>query len=262
MVAPFYYSGILFAIGLLLAALISMATTIKQCMKKKNGKSKIDTNDALIANHLNYDDKIFNVNINDPNTFSSEEKGSTGLRALVRCAILATESRFVNEEEDAPLSLRDCVGGNDIDVALLKCCESVYPSMAQYRQQNRKVYEMPSNKQSKYQLYIYETEDNDQRYLVVMKGTLDIILQHCTSIFIQGNDVQMSDEWKRRITSTYQRMSAFGERVVCLCDIRLDPKQYPSDYSFDPDEVYAFPNLRFLGMISLASPSSKVKEIV
>ena len=260
----FYYSGILFSIGLVLAVLISLSSIIKG-FKNKNKSPKFDqeSKDTYVANHINFDNTIHEVDINNSQKFSPDIKNSTGLRALVRCATLSTEAHFITSPEDSPmpLTLQECTG-SDVDIALFKCCESIYPKMTEYRSQNRKVYEMPSNKTGKYQLYIYETDDNDQRYLVVMKGTLEIVLQHCSSIFIDGNDIQLDDQWKNQINAIYQELISTNERVVCFCDIRLDPKQFPVNYSFDPDEIYTFPNLRFLGMVSLVNQQSKVKELV
>ena len=62
------------------------------------------------------------------------------------------------------------------------------------RQKNRKIVEIPFNSTNKYQLSIHEQEDpNDPRYLLVMKGAPERVLDRCSHILIDGVETPLED---------------------------------------------------------------------
>jgi sodium/potassium-transporting ATPase subunit alpha len=67
-----------------------------------------------------------------------------------------------------------------------------------FREQNKKISEIPFNSTNKYQVSIHETQDGDDRYLLVMKGAPERILERCTTIYIDGTDIELNDCKKRR----------------------------------------------------------------
>ena len=60
-------------------------------------------------------------------------------------------------------------------------------------EQNKKVSEVPFNSTNKYQVSVHETQDGDERYLLVMKGAPERILDRCSTIYIDGSDIEMND---------------------------------------------------------------------
>lgn len=68
-----------------------------------------------------------------------------------------------------------------------------------FRESNPKVFEIPFNSINKYQLSIHEMRSrNDLEnariyYLLVMKGAPEAILEKCSTIFIDGKDIQIND---------------------------------------------------------------------
>ncbi len=75
--------------------------------------------------------------------------------------------------------------------------------MIKFREQNKKISEIPFNSTNKYQVSIHETQDGDDRYLLVMKGAPERILERCTTIYIDGTDIELNDCKKRRLFSFY-----------------------------------------------------------
>ena len=71
--------------------------------------------------------------------------------------------------------------------------------MSKFREINQKVLEIPFNSTNKYHVSIYETDtvngtDNDsRRYLLVMKGAPERIFERCSTIFVDGTDVEIND---------------------------------------------------------------------
>lgn len=65
------------------------------------------------------------------------------------------------------------------------------------------------------QLSIHETEDpNDNRYLLVMKGAPERILDCCSTIMLQGKEQPMDEELKEAFQNAYLELGGLGERVL------------------------------------------------
>lgn len=65
------------------------------------------------------------------------------------------------------------------------------------------------------QLSIHETEDpNDNRYLLVMKGAPERILDRCSTIMLQGKEQPMDEELKEAFQNAYLELGGLGERVL------------------------------------------------
>lgn len=66
-----------------------------------------------------------------------------------------------------------------------------------------------------HQLSIHEGEDeNDNRYLLVMKGAPERILDRCSTIMVQGKEQPMDDEMKEAFQNAYLELGGLGERVL------------------------------------------------
>lgn len=62
---------------------------------------------------------------------------------------------------------------------------------------------------------MHETEDpNDNRYLLVMKGAPERILDRCSTIVIQGKEQPMDEELKEAFQNAYMELGGLGERVL------------------------------------------------
>ena len=71
--------------------------------------------------------------------------------------------------------------------------------MIKVREVNRKVNEIPFNSTNRYHVSIHEvhtdieTDDISRSYLLVMKGAPEQILERCSSILIDGANIEMND---------------------------------------------------------------------
>lgn len=64
-------------------------------------------------------------------------------------------------------------------------------------------------------LSVHETEDpNDNRYLLVMKGAPERILDRCSTIMLQGKEQPMDEEMKEAFQNAYMELGGLGERVL------------------------------------------------
>lgn len=83
---------------------------------------------------------------------------------------------------------------------------------------------------------IHETDDGDKRYLLVMKGAPERILDRCSTIVINNKDEEMTDEWREAFNTAYLELGGMGERVLGFCDLRLNEKEFPRGYEFNAEE--------------------------
>lgn len=66
------------------------------------------------------------------------------------------------------------------------------------------------------QLSIHESDESesDNRYLLVMKGAPERILDRCSTIMLQGREQPMDDEMKEAFQNAYLELGGLGERVL------------------------------------------------
>lgn len=214
------------------------------------------TQNRMTVAHMWYDNRIVEVDTSEDQVSSTTDKNAPGLRALVRCAMLCNRAEFKLDVSNLqkPILQRECLGDAS-ESAILKSCELSFGGVTQYRERNRKILEIPFNSSNKYQVSIHETDDGDERYLLVMKGAPERILERSGSIYMDGSDLEMTDFWKNQFNNSYMELGGLGERVLGFCDLRLDPKKYPRGFKFDPDEVnFPIKDLRFLGLMSMIDP--------
>merc|ERR1712127_225108 len=214
------------------------------------------TQNRMTVAHMWYDNKVIEVDTSEDQVGSSQDKNAPGLRALVRCAMLCNRAEFKNEAGNLqkPILQRETIGDAS-ESALLKCCELSFGGVLPYRERNKKICEIPFNSSNKYQLSIHETDDGDDRYLMVMKGAPERILERSGSIYMDGSDLAMTDFWRNQFNTAYMDLGGLGERVLGFCDARLDPKLFPKGFKFDADEVnFPVKDLRFLGLMSMIDP--------
>lgn len=102
---------------------------------------------------------------------------------------------------------------------------------------------------------LYEKYDRDCRYVVVMKGAPERILERCDKILCSNELKPLDSKLRESFMRAYEDMGGLGERVIGFCDLPLPTVDYPEDYKFDLD-VMNFPQkgMRFLGLVSMIDP--------
>lgn len=108
--------------------------------------------------------------------------------------------------------------------------------MAQMRQENTKLAEIPFNSTNKYQVSVHEITD-DPRYLIVMKGAPERILDRCSTIFMNDKEVPLDDKLKDSFQQAYMDLGGLGERVLGFCHYYLPEDKFPKGFKFDAEDV-------------------------
>ncbi|XP_032820582.1 sodium/potassium-transporting ATPase subunit alpha-3 isoform X2 [Petromyzon marinus] len=213
------------------------------------------TQNRMTVAHMWFDNQIHEADTTEDQSGTAFDKSSPTWTALARVASLCNRAVFQAGQENVPVLKRD-VAGDASESALLKCIELCVGNVRDMRDRNKKIAEIPFNSTNKYQLSIHETEDaSDPRYLLVMKGAPERILDRCSSIIIQGKEQPLDEELKESFQNAYLELGGLGERVLGFCQFYLPIDQYPKGFAFDTDDVnFTTDNLCFTGLISMIDP--------
>merc|ERR1712141_783189 len=204
--------------------------------------------------HMWFDDAIAEADTSEDQTGKSNYKQLPGWKPLERCAALCNRAEFKQGEGSKPVLKRE-VNGDASEAAILKCTELSIGNVMDYRQKYKKVCEIPFNSTNKYQVSIHDYPEGDSVHLLVMKGAPERILDRCSTIVIDGEEKELTQEWKENFNNAYLELGGLGERVLGFCDFYLDKEQFPSGFPFDADDVnFPLEGLRFVGLMSMIDP--------
>lgn len=113
-----------------------------------------------------------------------------------------------------------------------------------------------------------------------MKGAAEKISALCSTILVNGNEIPLDDDWRKKIDQAYLKLGGLGERVIgqqylilfdlnhrnvkhallnCsfkgFCDYRLPAADFPEFYKFDTENInFPLKDLRFVGLMSMIDP--------
>merc|ERR1711962_1947768 len=213
------------------------------------------TQNRMTVAHMWFDNKNVEADTSEDQSGNSFDKEARGWKTLERVACLCNRAEFKAGQEKEAILKRE-VNGDASEAAILKCTELSKGNVMAYRKNNKKVCEIPFNSTNKFQVSIHETDDpNDKRYLLVMKGAPERILDRCSTIIIDGTERPLTQEWKDAFNTAYMELGGYGERVLGFCDFFLSTEKYPVGYPFDADESnFPLENLRFVGLMSMIDP--------
>ncbi|CAG5135194.1 unnamed protein product, partial [Candidula unifasciata] len=213
------------------------------------------TQNRMTVAHMWFDSRIVEADTSENQWNALYSQNDQSWMALARIGILCNRAEFKVGQEDVPVLKRDC-NGDASESALLKCVELSIGNVTEYRRRNKKICEIPFNSTNKYQVSIHETEDpNDPRYLLVMKGAPERIMDRCSTILMHGKDQPLDDSFREAFNAAYMELGSLGERVLGFCDYVLPEDEYPPNFEFDPEGPnFPITGLRFVGLMSMIDP--------
>ncbi|KAM9428739.1 sodium/potassium-transporting ATPase subunit alpha-2-like [Salvelinus alpinus] len=212
------------------------------------------TQNRMTVAHMWFDNMIHEADTTEDQSGATFDKSSATWHSLSHVAGLCNRADFKAGQESFPILKRD-TAGDASESALLKCIELSCGCVRSMRNRNPKVGEIPFNSTNKYQLSIHEHEDNGNGHLLVMKGAPERILDRCSTIMIQGQEVPMDANWNEAFQSAYMELGGLGERVLGFCHLSLSPAQFPRGFTFDCEDVnFPTEGLCFVGLMSMIDP--------
>merc|ERR1719249_374151 len=161
------------------------------------------TRNRMTVAHMWFDNRIHEADTSENQSGNSFNKEAPGWKSLETVACLCNRAEFKAGQEGIHILKRE-VNGDASEAAILKCTELSKGNVMTYRKNNKKVCEIPFNSTNKFQVSIHETDDpNDKRYLLVMKGAPERILDRCSTIIIDGTERPLTQEWKDAFNTAY-----------------------------------------------------------
>merc|ERR1719354_67163 len=260
--------------GLLVTVTVCLSLTAKRMAKKNclvknleavetlgwtsticSDKTGTLTQNRMTVAHMWFDNQIVAADTTEDQSGAEFDTTSPTWKALSNIALLCNRATFLQGQESVPVLKRD-TAGDASESALLKCVELSLGDVEARRKRNAKIVEITFNSMNKYQLPIHETEDaSDPRYLLVMKGAPERILDRCNKIMNKGEVVELTDEWKEDFETAYMDLGGRGERVLGFCHEFLDAEKYPKGYEFDTEECnFPVTDLTFTGLMAMIDP--------
>ncbi|MEJ1280335.1 hypothetical protein NN561_011280 [Cricetulus griseus] len=260
--------------GLLATVTVTLSLTAKRMAKKNclvknleavetlgstsiicSDKTGTLTQNRMTVAHLWFDNQIFVADTSENQTKQAFDQSSGTWASLSKIITLCNRAEFRPGQESVPIMKRAVVGDAS-ETALLKFSEVVLGDVMEIRKRNRKVAEIPFNSTNKFQLSIHETEDpNDKRFLMVMKGAPERILEKCSTIMINGQEQPLDKRSADAFHTAYMELGGLGERVLGFCHLYLPADEFPQTYPFDVDTInFPTSNLCFVGLLSMIDP--------
>lgn len=191
-------------------------------------------------------------------------------KKLQMVATLCNNSRFVlkdKDDENKPaINLKEEEVKPDFNLLGLTCTGDASESgliksvqllrdIEDFHAANPKLHEIKFNSTNKWQLSIHRPEDpSAQHPVMVFKGAPERVIKMCAKICIDGEDVQLTEEWMKKYLEAYETLGAMGERVLGFA--YRDMKELPMDYAFTnkPEPNFPIKDLTFVGLMSLIDP--------
>ncbi|RLV98152.1 hypothetical protein DV515_00011065 [Chloebia gouldiae] len=260
--------------GLLATVTVSLSLTAKRMAKKNclvknleavetlgstsiicSDKTGTLTQNRMTVAHLWFDNQIYSADTSEDQTTQPFDQSSPSWTALSKIVTLCNRAEFRPGQENLPIMKR-VVAGDASETALLKFSEVILGDVMSIRAQNKKVAEIPFNSTNKFQLSIHETDDpQDKRFLLVMKGAPERILERCSTIMINGKEEPLDSEKAEAFQTAYMELGGMGERVLGFCHLYLPEKEFPETFQFDTDSMnFPSSNLCFVGLLSMIDP--------
>ncbi|XP_066495359.1 potassium-transporting ATPase alpha chain 2 [Tiliqua scincoides] len=260
--------------GLLATVTVALSLTAKRMAKKNclvknleavetlgstsiicSDKTGTLTQNRMTVAHLWFDQEIYAADTSEDQTTQTFDQTSGSWIALSKIVALCNRAEFRPGQENIPI-MKKIVAGDASETALLKFSEVVLGDVMEIRKRNRKVAEIPFNSTNKFQLSIHETDDpSDKRFLLVMKGAPERILERCSTMMINGKEEPLDQEKAEAFQTAYMHLGGMGERVLGFCHLYLPEEEFPDTYPFDTDSMnFPTSNLCFVGLMSMIDP--------
>ncbi|KAK0042674.1 sodium/potassium-transporting ATPase subunit alpha-2 [Biomphalaria pfeifferi] len=260
--------------GLLVTVTVCLTLTAKRMAKKNclvknleavetlgststicSDKTGTLTQNRMTVAHMWFDGQIIEADTREDLSNGLISDSCETWHCLARVAMLCNCAEFKPDQENIPVFKRECLGDAS-ETAVLKCMEMTYGNVMEYRKKHRKIVEIPFNSTNKFQVSIHENWDpKGSNYLLVMKGAPERIMDCCSTILIDGEEVPLDADYKDALNIAYLDLGGLGERVLGFCDYLLPKSKFPVNFNFNT-EGPNFPTsgLRFIGLMSMIDP--------
>lgn len=106
-----------------------------------------------------------------------------------------------------------------------------------------KIFEEAFTSENKYHLTIHRKGHMSGGLTLHMKGAPEIIWKRCSTVWLDGEAVPISDTDRKKFFDAHATMCAKGHRVLAFAQLQLNGQKYPDNWKFDK-EKQNYPTVR------------------
>ncbi|MBQ9267511.1 MAG: HAD-IC family P-type ATPase, partial [Clostridia bacterium] len=199
------------------------------------------TQNRMTVEKLFYNDEIYNA---------SEKQGQIDdhLNLLVNAMILCNDTKI--KEENGKLN----TVGDPTETALVDLGIKYHIVKTDIENIYKRVDEIPFDSERKLMTTVHE---RDGKYVVYTKGAVDELLARCTRIYINNQEIPLTNEHVEAISNINYEMGSSALRVLAMAYKSIDILPTPNEKSALES------NLIFIGMVGMIDPARpEAKEAV
>ncbi|KAG6455378.1 hypothetical protein O3G_MSEX009183 [Manduca sexta] len=199
------------------------------------------TQNKMSVHHIWMWNKIYSVQAPG---FLSTVQNNKAFEGLKVCGALCS---------NATVKAGVVISGDASETAILNFLFK-YADPVSIRKSFPKIVEIPFNSVNKYQVSVHLDKKSSQ-FIVVMKGAPECIIDRCDFIASNGYNIRLSPEIREEAVKATESLANTGERIMAFAELILSPKEYPSTFEFNIEEInFPLDHLRLLGIIGLMDP--------
>ncbi|TPX61128.1 hypothetical protein SpCBS45565_g07336 [Spizellomyces sp. 'palustris'] len=176
----------------------------------------------------------------------------SGIPQILHMSATCTRARF--DRTDIPLEQRVALG-DATEAGLLRWAGSKLMNIDKLPVLYPKVFEVPFTSDTKCHISIHRKGHLTGGLTLHMKGAPEVVWKRCSTVWIDGKAVPITDTDEKQFVDAHAKMCAKGHRVLAFAMLQLHGKKYPDNWKFDK-EKNNFPttDLTFVGLVSLEDP--------
>lgn len=270
--------------GLLATVTVSLTLTAKkmatkQCLVKNleavetlgststicSDKTGTLTQNVMTVAHVAFNGKTHEVNTDpDLNSKDGFDYSDPSFMKLFEVCTLCNNASFEPNQDPNDTVMTFKTIGDASESAILKFCEkrtqllgldketAVGKAVVAAREQSPKLVEIPFNSTNKFQVSVHKHKGKS---LLVMKGAPERIVARCSTILMDGQVIDMTDEHRQQFESNNAELGALGERVLGFCYFDLPESEFPDGFTYEASPAnFPLENLTFVGLTSMIDP--------
>ena len=167
---------------------------------------------------------------------------------LLRAGALASDARIQASDEGG--IQKHGIVGDPTEGAIVVAAAKADLDLAQLAETYPRIDELPFDSSRKRMSTLHVMpDDDDEDYVLYVKGAPDFILELCTHIYDDGDIKPLTDASKTRIANVNRDMAQDALRVLAVAQRRFE--EQPEELSVEEHEK----DLTFLGLIGMIDPA-------
>jgi len=158
------------------------------------------------------------------------------LKMLLNCGILCNDSTLTLQGKHTEII------GDPTEAALLVVAEKAGINYKKLRAQNIRLDEIPFSSETKRMTTLNKTNEGN---IAFTKGALEIIISNSSKIFLEGREVEFTDEMKKKVVQISEKWASQAFRILGMAFKKIQSNNLNEDCQ---------KHMTFLGFVGMIDP--------